>query len=139
MILNYIENPEEGFKVHEISSEIATFFVAGTDTTGHVIAICSYYIWVHADVCHDKIMQEVNKYLDDPSAMTIEKVDQMEYLEAVINETLRIAAPTFRNFYRRAQADHMLDDLQIKKDTLVSFSYFPNNFSNYYHDQPFEF
>lgn len=37
-------NAEEGYTVDQLIDEFMVFFVAGTDTTAHLMAMCFYYL-----------------------------------------------------------------------------------------------
>jgi len=138
LVRNNIENPEEGFDIEEIVHEFATFCIAGMDTTGHTLAMCSYY-YLQNPQCKEKLLKEIDEYLSDSQSITIDSVNKMEYMHAFIQETLRLGTPTFRTFLREALEDHKLDDITVKKGTFVCFSFFPNNYGEEYHDEPLKF
>jgi cytochrome P450 len=83
--------------------------------------------------------KEINIYLLNSKEITYESIGKMEFTQAWIMETLRLGAPTFRTFMREALDDHVIGDIKIKKGTLIDLSFFPNNYSEVYHDEPMKF
>ena len=138
LIMNEIENSENSFTNREIADEFSTFYLAGMDTTAHLITMGTYYLQKYPDTL-EKLRKEADLYLSNPSEITAETIAQMNYAHAVMNETLRLGTPGSRTMFRVAEIDHILGDLQIKKGTLVCTDSISNNFSPDYHDDPFVF
>lgn len=61
----------------------------------------------------------------------------MKYLDFVFHETMRYYQPANGIFFREAQCDHMLGDLEIKKGTLLTINSMGNQNNEKYYDRPF--
>ena len=69
------------------------FFVAGIDTTVHLITGLIYYLTIYTDI-HDKIMEEISNFNLDKDTTTFEDIhNKLPYLTACLKETLRIFGP----------------------------------------------
>ena len=99
----------------EIMAQIFTFFVAGTDTTSNLLIMAHYFLAQYPEV-QNKLREEINKYNGE---ITYEVLSKMEYLNAVIKETLRIYGPADGLFPRVTTQDIMLGDVPIKKGNVV--------------------
>jgi cytochrome P450 len=133
-----IEKPEDSFSDIEIVDEFITFFVTGMDTTGHLIAMASYYLLQHPQY-KDRLLKEADHYFSDPSKVTIDTLTQMEFMGAFLKEALRMGTPTPFVFERIAIADHKLGDLDIKKGTAINTCFIANNFDETLHQDPNSF
>mmetsp|Transcript_24709 Transcript_24709/g.21880 ORF Transcript_24709/g.21880 Transcript_24709/m.21880 type:complete len:185 (+) Transcript_24709:862-1416(+) len=118
--------------------EFLTFFIAGMDTTGHLLTMASYYLLKNPE-CMKKVMAEVNQHIKSDDDLNTENLGKMNYLSAVIKETLRVATPAPTLFDRTACEDVTIGDLKIKKGTNVSIALATLNFSPEYHDEPEKF
>ncbi|CAG2179632.1 unnamed protein product, partial [Oppiella nova] len=77
----------------EMVAQGILFFIAGYDTTSASITHAIYYLSQHPK-CQQKLYEEL-KTCDE---FTYEKLVHLKYLNAVINETLRMAPPFLRVF-----------------------------------------
>ena len=133
-----LQTPAEAFTDEEIVDEFITFFLAGMDTTGHLITHASYYYLANPQT-HQKLLQEVSNVFESPSEVTIEALNQMDNMTAFMKETLRLTSPVMILFMRLALKDHTLANIKIKKGTLVDIPYMVNNSYSSYHQSPEEF
>lgn len=78
----------------DVSAELLVIMLGGVDTTGSTMAWVMAQIFKHAEV-YEKVMSEINLVFGE-DALTAEKVDQLNYLQAVIYEACRIS-PALRN------------------------------------------
>ena len=107
---------EEQFYLTEVCSNINVLFIAGSDTTGHLLAHLTYVLWKNPKV-YKKLMEELEKNSTAVEKMDYEIIKNLEYLNAVIKEGLRQVNPANDLFLRYAIKDHKLGDLFIKKGT----------------------
>ena len=63
----------------------------------------------------------------------------MKYLNCVFHETLRIYQPANGIFFREAQYDHYLNDVPIKKGTVMALSSLSCHYNEKNFENPFEF
>ncbi|KAL4485714.1 hypothetical protein ABPG72_010976 [Tetrahymena utriculariae] len=94
--------------------DFTTFYAAGTDTSGHLLAMTLYYITQNPHL--QKVLQ---KEIDGNQDQTPQGLAQLNYLNAFIKETLRYYGPANFIFDRIATQDHYLGDIPIEKGTIV--------------------
>eukprot|EP01017_Pseudomicrothorax_dubius_P031669 TRINITY_DN4066_c0_g1_i4.p1 TRINITY_DN4066_c0_g1~~TRINITY_DN4066_c0_g1_i4.p1 ORF type:complete len:510 (-),score=94.21 TRINITY_DN4066_c0_g1_i4:80-1609(-) len=104
------------FTKEEIKDEFITFFAGGMDTTAHLVTVCIYYVLENPHVLN-KILEEVQTHIPDHLKISIEDLKGMEYLEAVVKETLRLFPPAAFLFPLIANQDHDIGGIHIKKGT----------------------
>lgn len=109
---------EENFSLNEVGANINFLFIAGTDTTGHLLAHLIYILWKESEV-YQKLMSEIDSNSSAIENLDFEVIKNMEYLSAVIKEGLRQVSPAADIFIRKAIKDHNLGDLFIKKGTSI--------------------
>lgn len=72
-----------------IREEVDTFMFEGHDTTTSGISFCLLNIAKHPEV-QQRIYEECLEVLDDNKSITMQDLNQLNYLEKVIKESLRI-------------------------------------------------
>lgn len=84
------------FTDDDLVNQLMTFLAAGHETTASAMAWATYLLVTHPDV-QTKLREEIRANLpsiDDESAqITSQDIDKLPYLNAVLNETLRIFPP----------------------------------------------
>ncbi|OAD68378.1 CYP509 protein [Phycomyces blakesleeanus NRRL 1555(-)] len=121
----------------ELRSNMCVFFAAGHETTANSLAYAIYFMAVNPDV-QCKAREEAFKVLGDAQEdimPTIEQTKSMDYINAVIKETLRSHSPALGTFARKATKDTELGGVLIPKDTMISMDIFnlhhnPNVWNN---------
>ena len=95
------------------------FFVAGFFTTAHTLSSLMYHLAKNPDV-QDNILEEIREVLDANAQDKInhDNIKDMHYLEAAINETLRMNAPISEHD-RTCTADCEIRGMKIKKGTRI--------------------
>ncbi|EGO03853.1 hypothetical protein SERLA73DRAFT_102157 [Serpula lacrymans var. lacrymans S7.3] len=75
----------------ELTAEALTQLIAGSDTTSNSSCAITYYLAQNPDA-QEKLQKELDEALgdDDHPVSTFEQVKRLPYLEAVINEALRV-------------------------------------------------
>ncbi|XP_066461089.1 cytochrome P450 3A9-like [Eleutherodactylus coqui] len=79
----------------EIMAQSVIFLLAGFETTSSTLTYVFYNLATHPDV-QKKLQEEVDSYLSDKASPTYDILMQMEYLDMVIQETLRMYPPAGR-------------------------------------------
>ncbi|XP_042196880.1 cytochrome P450 3A8-like [Callorhinchus milii] len=102
----------------EISAQALIFIFAGYETTSNTLSHVSYYLATNPDV-QTKLQQEVDETFPNKATPTYDAVMQMEYMEMVISETLRLIPPAPR-LDRQCKKDIQINGVTIPKDTIVS-------------------
>ena len=135
------EHGGDSFNDDEIVHEFLTFFIAGLDTTGHTLNMATYYISRIPEV-KQKILAEIKKVFGDKrelESITYEELNRLEYMQAVLNETLRMSTPAPTMVSRAAKRDSFVGDFPIPKKANVVVSFLINNFNTKYFEDPYEF
>ncbi|XP_067859000.1 cytochrome P450 3A30-like [Heptranchias perlo] len=101
----------------EILAQGITFIFAGYETTSNTLSYVSYNLATHPDV-QKKLQQEIDEAFPNKARLTYEGVMQLEYLEMVISETLRLFPPAPR-LERVCKKDVQLNGITIPKGTIV--------------------
>jgi len=127
------EGGENAITDEEIIDEFMTFFLAGMDTTAHLMSMTLYYLQRNAHV-REEVLQEIATHYSENA--TIENLNKMELLGNVFKETLRVVPPGPMMFMREAVNDHVLNNIQIKKGTLMNVDLISHNFNPKYFDEP---
>ncbi|XP_006266026.2 cytochrome P450 3A24-like [Alligator mississippiensis] len=76
----------------EILAQALVFILAGYETTSSTLSFISYNLATHPDV-QQRLHEEIDAALPNKARPTYEAVMQMEYLDMVVNETLRLFPP----------------------------------------------
>lgn len=77
----------------------AALLVAGSDTTANTLMVVTYYLTTHPKVLA-RLTSEVRSAFKRPSDVTAVSVNSLEYMLAVLSETLRIYPPVSGNTTR---------------------------------------
>uniref|UniRef100_A0A8C3LHJ5 Uncharacterized protein n=1 Tax=Chrysolophus pictus TaxID=9089 RepID=A0A8C3LHJ5_CHRPC len=73
----------------EILAQALIFVFAGYETTSSTLSYISYHLAIHPDV-QKRLQDEIDANLPNKAALTYNAVMQMEYLDMVVNESLRL-------------------------------------------------
>ncbi|KAG0181653.1 cytochrome P450-dit2 [Apophysomyces sp. BC1021] len=106
----------------ELKSNINIFFLAGHDTTANALAFGIYYLAVHKDI-QEKARQEAIRILgSEPNDIlpTVEQTKEMNYINMIMKETMRIDGPVSAVIPRRTAEDLELSGYFIPKDTALA-------------------
>jgi cytochrome P450 len=135
------DNPYDPLTDQELVHNINVFFFAGHDTTANTLAYALYYLARNRDVqekLKKEIYREMNLELDNKKIHipTLDQLKNMEYLNCVIKETMRIS-PAVLEFGRKVTEDYPIpeENIVIPKDTVVlldiySILHDPNIYTN---------
>lgn len=82
--------PESEKRPERIKAEAQIAIGAGTLTTAHALKAATYHILANPPI-HEKLMAELITSIPDPSSPpTLRQLEQLPYLKAIMQETLRI-------------------------------------------------
>ncbi|WP_241023601.1 cytochrome P450 [Burkholderia sp. Ac-20365] len=103
----------------EVLANVFTILLAGEDTTANTIAWIVYFMCRHPDV-QRRMQEEVDSVLGGETVLEdYDKADALTYLDAVMNETMRLksVAPV-----QAVQPNHdvQVGDMEIPKGTVLS-------------------
>lgn len=102
----------------EIYTNVFSILLAGEDSTANSIAWAVHYM-TENDEIQGKIQAEVDsKFGDSEIPATFDDLTNMPYIEAVINEALRLQ-PVLPVVQLCANEDVVIDDVEVPKDTNI--------------------
>lgn len=99
---------------------VLNFLIAGRDTTAQATTWCIYLICQHQEV-EEKILEEANAICGDADP-TFEQVKRMKYVQAVINEGLRLYPSVPLNDKLVKHDDTLPDGTFLPKGTVVRYN-----------------
>ncbi|KAG1146795.1 hypothetical protein G6F37_004157 [Rhizopus arrhizus] len=136
------ENNGEGLLSDtELRQNLATFFLAGHETTANSLSFAFYYLAQNKHV-QQKLREEViSIFGDEPTdvAPTLEQLKQMSYLDLVIKETLRIAGPVDRIVPRVVLEDMVVGGTLIPKGSSVNIDLYAIHHNTNFWKNPDQF
>ncbi|KAI1769313.1 cytochrome P450 [Hypoxylon sp. FL1150] len=128
--------PSQERSAKRLEDEGMIVLIAGTETTARALSMGSYYIYQDKAILQ-RLRDEIRTVMPTPtSEAPWSELEQLPYMNAVINESLRISlGPTFRST-RVAPAESLkYKDLIIPPGTPVSMcTYFVHNDPNVFPD-----
>lgn len=93
------DNTEAGLTRDEMYANSDVFMVAGTETTGTLISGLTYYLLTNPEKMK-KLTSELRTSLQSEDAITVNNLLNLKYLNACIEEGLRIYPPAVHGFPR---------------------------------------
>ncbi|XP_038618781.1 cytochrome P450 3A24-like [Tachyglossus aculeatus] len=123
-------NPEASEKNHsykemtdvEISAQAIIFIFAGFETTSSTLNFVSYNLATHPEV-QKKLQEEIDSILPNKASPTYESISQMDFLDMVVQETLRLFPPGGR-IERVCKETIQIKGLTIPKGTVITIPAF---------------
>ncbi|KAI1286250.1 Cytochrome P450 9e2 [Halotydeus destructor] len=119
----------------EIVSQSILFIQAGHDTTSTLLGFMFYQLALNPDI-QERLYEEVKSLTE----VTYESINKLPYLEAVINETLRMHPPAL-DMNRKALVDYKLPgtDIVVPKGCRVEMPLIAVHYNEQYFANPFKF
>ncbi|EHA98416.1 Cytochrome P450 3A5, partial [Heterocephalus glaber] len=119
-----------------VAQSIISIF-AGYETTGSGLSFLMYELATHPDV-QKKLQEEIDATLPNKALATYDILVQMEYLDMVVNETLRLY-PIAGRLERVCKKDIEINGLLIPKGSLVMVPVYALHHEPKYWTEPKEF
>ena len=115
-------DPETGDRLtdDELRDEIRTFFLAGHETTATSLTWAHYALATHKEI-RSKMIEEIQSIIGTDSDPTYDDLSKMEYLDQIINETLRMYPPIYI-FTRTPLKTDVIDGYTIPKGSNIIMS-----------------
>ncbi|CAH2037138.1 unnamed protein product, partial [Iphiclides podalirius] len=76
----------------ELASQVFIFFIAGFETSATALIMCVHELTVNPKV-QEKLYLEIKSFQEEHGIIAYENINELKYLDGVINETLRKWAP----------------------------------------------
>ena len=126
-------NDEKGMSLPEIHVNAFSLNIAGSESTATALSGITFFILTHSHV-HVRLVNEIRKTFKSVVDITLASSNDMEYLEAVISETLRLYPPVAITLPRRVPSGgETIDGQYVPEATTVGV----NHFSCFRHPQNF--
>ncbi|GBP50388.1 Probable cytochrome P450 9f2 [Eumeta japonica] len=82
------EKPIRKWTINDLTAQAFIFFAAGFDTAGSAIVLAIHELAINPDI-QQKLYEEIKQVSHDKRTLTYEVIQEMKYLDMVMNETLR--------------------------------------------------
>lgn len=119
-------------------NDVMSFFLAGKETTANMTCMTLYYLQKHPKLL-EEVVKEVDSVVQSTDQIGQAELKKLTFLDACIKETLRYFGPIFILLPREAAQDNMLDDIHVKKGTVVTAAIMANHYSPKYFENPEEY
>lgn len=133
--LHYIlaANDEKGMSPAEINVNAFSLNIAGSESTATLLSGATFFILSHPQV-YARLVGEIRGKYKSEQEITLANSYNLEYLEAVLSETLRLYPPVAITLPRCVPAGgETIDGYAVPEGTTVGV----NHFSCYHHPQNF--
>ncbi|KAK9884799.1 hypothetical protein WA026_009027 [Henosepilachna vigintioctopunctata] len=130
----------EKLTFEEICAQSYLFFIAGFETSSATISFCLYSLAIHEDI-QDKVRKEINEVINrNDGKLTYDSLAEMDYLENVINETLRLY-PISSVLSRTCTKDYKVPgtNLLLKKGQKLYIPVMGIHYDEEFHPEPEKF
>uniref|UniRef100_A0A8C5W7K9 unspecific monooxygenase n=1 Tax=Microcebus murinus TaxID=30608 RepID=A0A8C5W7K9_MICMU len=121
----------------ELIAQSIIFIFAGYETTSSVLSFIMYELATHPDV-QRKLQEEIDGTLPNKTPATYDALVQMEYLDMVVNETLRLF-PIAGRIERLCKKDVEIKGVFIPKGVVVMIPSYALQRDSKYWPEPEEF
>lgn len=111
------DQPGSAIDNDTVAGNVSTMLLAGEDTTANSIAWLLYFLRSHPDALQ-RATQEVQALAPDCAAFTLEQLDSLDFLDACIEEAMRLK-PVAPYLPLEALADTTVEDVQVPAGTIV--------------------
>jgi cytochrome P450 len=130
------EDSGEGMSVEQLIDEIKILFIAGHETTANALTFTLHLLGNNPDV-QQKVFDEILK-IESETENVVEQLQKMTYINAVLNESMRLYPPAWITDRENVEDDR-LGDFNIKKGTLIGVSFYELHRNPKYWENPNEF
>ncbi|XP_029433157.1 cytochrome P450 3A29-like [Rhinatrema bivittatum] len=131
------DNGQKSLTDSEILAQALIFILAGYETTSTTLSFIAYSVAIHPEV-QQKLQDEIDKILPNKATPTYEALMQMEYLDMVINETLRLY-PGGGRLERVCKKTVEINGVTIPEQTIIVIPAFVMHRDPEYWTEPEEF
>ena len=115
-------NPINNLSDNEILDEIKTLIIAAQDTSAIATSASLLLLAMNKDV-QDKVLTELHQVLGSSQEIDLENVNELHYLEMVINEAMRLF-PVVPFVFREVTEEVEVTDYTIPKGSHILISIF---------------
>lgn len=102
----------------EVVAAVGILIAGGNDPVTSCLTFTLSLIVNHPE-CQDKLRQEIQEYVEKRGSLDYGIVSSLQYLDAVVNESLRLYPPGTLGVVREAKIDYKFQDIIIPKGSTV--------------------
>ncbi|XP_072453781.1 cytochrome P450 3A12-like [Notamacropus eugenii] len=132
-----MNNSPKALTEMEILAQAVTFLFAGYETTSTTLTFIAYNLATHPEI-QKKLLEEIDSTLPNKAAPTYDNIMHMEYLDMVVNETLRLF-PLGGRLERVCEKTAEINGITIPKGTVVMIPLYVLHHNPEYWPEPEEF
>uniref|UniRef100_A0A4W6F4W6 unspecific monooxygenase n=1 Tax=Lates calcarifer TaxID=8187 RepID=A0A4W6F4W6_LATCA len=110
-------SPQKGLTDHEILSQAMIFIFAGYETSSSSLSFLAYNLATHPHI-QKTLQEEIDETFPEKGQPTYEALMQMEYLDMVVNESMRLY-PIANRLERMSKASVEVNGVTIPKGTVI--------------------
>ncbi|GFQ91381.1 cytochrome P450 3A8 [Trichonephila clavata] len=136
---------KKGLSYDELVSQCVTFFIAGFDATTSLLSHLVYRLAMNQQY-QENVYNEMNEALaNDDGTVSYNVLKDMKYLDAGINECLRLCPAMVRSERRTAydcvieNEENGKESIQVKKGTIISIPVYGIHHDPEWYPEPEEF
>ncbi|TDO97797.1 cytochrome P450 [Flavobacterium sp. 245] len=130
------EDTGESMPMQQLIDEIKILFIAGHETTANALTFTLHFLGTHPEV-QQKVFDEITE-IELQTDNVIEQLQKMTYINAVLNESMRLYPPAWITD-RQNLEDDVVADFKIKKGTLLGVSFYELHRNPKYWPDPHKF
>ena len=112
-------NDENGMNQEELTANMALIILAGSETTTTTLASTVYLLLKHPDILK-RLQSEVRSNFRGVGDMTMERLADFKFLDAVVQESLRVHPPGPGGLPRLATEDAIVAGYRVPKGVSLS-------------------
>ncbi|ETN58139.1 cytochrome P450 [Anopheles darlingi] len=131
---------EAGLTMNELTAQAFVFFIAGFETSSTTMNFCLYELAKNPDI-QERLREEINRAIEENGdKVTYDVVMNIQYLDNVINETLR-KYPPVESLTRVPVRDYTIPGTKhvIPKETLVQIPVYALHHDEDHYPEPEQF
>ncbi|CAK5079385.1 unnamed protein product [Meloidogyne enterolobii] len=121
----------------ELFAQGFMLLIAGYDTTASVLQFAAYMLAMHPEV-QEKLREEINSVLGIDEDILYEHLKKMDYLQAFLQETLRMYPPAPVS-NRACNSNLTLNGINLREGDLVSIPIYSIQHNEEFYPEPEEF
>lgn len=130
------EDTGEGMSTQQLIDEIKILFIAGHETTANALTFTLHLLGNHPEI-QQKVLDEILE-IESQTDDVVEQLQKMNYINAVINESMRLYPPAWITDRENIDDDELLG-YKIKGKTLIGVSFYELHRNPRYWESPEQF
>lgn len=95
--------------IDELENQASIIILAGSETTAVALTFATYFLLVNPHIM-DRLLEELRSNFENESQIDVLSINKLDYLQAVIQETLRLAPPITNGFPRQVPPEGAMVD-----------------------------